>query len=280
MKSLRLSFLLLITLLSGIVSVAQTSKQSQPAVRWEYKTVCGNCGGPVDIDEPGDQGWELVAVAFSGENSAYERLYFKRPKPKDAPAYVRPEIRTTQPAPPPRCQLTLEQAPVIRGFRLGMSVDEILALMPESAEKLNIRAKLEKAPLPPSYGVTGFTLSRNQLLLTPANQERFAGVDHINFVVLDNRITGFNVYYLRISQIEQPNWSPETWANKIAQAFSLPDLSLWKSEGSSLRLDCSGFTVRTENSMQGIYLGDNASQKTIDQRMAAEQERLRREFKP
>ncbi|MFN7944958.1 MAG: hypothetical protein U0Z53_06375 [Blastocatellia bacterium] len=105
-------------------------------------------------------------------------------------------------------------------------------------------------------------------------------MDQINFIVLDNRITMINVSYLRDTPGERPGWSPETWAARIAQAFSLPDLSAWEAAGSALRLSCSGFSVSAVFSQPGVDLRDNAFQKTIDQRRAAEQERLRREFKP
>lgn len=278
MKSLRLSFLLLITLLSGIAAVAQTPKQTPPAVRWEYKMVCGCCRNPEDIGALGDQGWELISVAWSGENSNCERFYLKRQKPKDAPAYVRPELRTT---PPPRCQLTLEQAPAIRGFRLGMSVDEILALMPESAEKLKFKADLERASLPQNYGAADIYLVRNLMVLqTPANLERFAGIERINFLVLDNRIASIYVIYLRVNSPVQLFWIAESWAAKIAQAFSLPDLSFWDTKVNPSRLTCSGFSVSADSGNQSVEIRDNTFQKTIEQRRAAEQERLRREFKP
>lgn len=275
MTSLRLSFLLLITLLSGNAAVAQT----QTAMRWEYKTTSSCDQAATSLNELGDVGWEMVTVE-NYSNSSCVTYHLKRQKPKDAPAYVRPESQPPKPAPPPRCQLTIDQAPAIRGFRLGMDVNEILALMPEGVEKFNVKTMLEKASRPPGYGLTDFSISRNQVLPTQANLERFAGVEDFRFFILDNRIVEINVKYSSLSSRERPNWTAQSWAAKIVQAFSLPDLSFWDTKVYPRRITCSGFSASINHSDQSVGIRDTSFQKTIDQRRAAEQERMRREFKP
>jgi hypothetical protein len=191
---------------------------------------------------------------------------------KDAPAYVRPESQPKPPA-PPRCQLTLAQAPVIRGFRLGMDVNEILALMPENDRKLRIKADLENASLTSRYGSTILSIRGNEVMPVPANLERFAGVDHFNFTVLDNRIVSIYVKHLRTKSLDQPNWNSDSSAAKIAQAFSLPDLIAWDNKYPP-QLTCSGFTVSANPDEQSVVIRNNSFQSIIDQRRAAEQERL------
>ncbi|HMB26532.1 MAG TPA: hypothetical protein VKS99_00445, partial [Blastocatellia bacterium] len=58
-----------------------------------------------------------------------------------------------QPENTPVCNLSLSQAPVIRGIRLGMKPDEWLKLFPGSAQDAKIKAILDQPPTYPRYGV-------------------------------------------------------------------------------------------------------------------------------
>ncbi|HZS05968.1 MAG TPA: hypothetical protein VFD58_14110 [Blastocatellia bacterium] len=277
MKYRRFAFALLITLIAGIGLTAQAQKQTQAEVRWEYKTVKSCNQADPQLGELGDQGWELVTAYYdSYGNCTYHRL--KRQKPKDAPAYVPPEKH-----PAPRCQLTLDQAPAIRGFRLGMNVNEVLALMPESGEKQEIKNKLEKAPLIPSFGFTDFSLSVNTILQTPSNLERFAGISIIRFSVLDNRVVNIQVSYLSRNLPVRPDWNAETLIAKFSLALGLPDLTNWERiSGREAKLICRGFEVFASANGDYVFItvNDSSYSEKLAQRIAAEQERLRREFKP
>src|SRR5438105_2015831 len=56
----------------------------------------------------------------------------------------------------PTCQLTLAGAPDIKGLRLGLTLEQVLALFPGSNEDAEIRSRLSQ---PPSrFGVSGFSL--------------------------------------------------------------------------------------------------------------------------
>src|SRR5260221_4539092 len=46
----------------------------------------------------------------------------------------------------PTCQLTLAGAPDIKGFRLGMTADEVLALFPGSKDDAEVRSDLTRPP--------------------------------------------------------------------------------------------------------------------------------------
>src|SRR5262249_11373427 len=76
-----------------------------------------------------------------------------------------------QPENAPVCNLSLSQAPVIRGIRLGMKPDEWAKLFPGSAQDEKIKAMLDRPPMSPEYGFKQITLlpasSQNQFNYLP-----------------------------------------------------------------------------------------------------------------
>ena len=54
----------------------------------------------------------------------------------------------------PTCQLTLAGAPDIKGLRLGMTTEEVLALFPGSKDDAEVRASLSRPPS--QFGVSSF----------------------------------------------------------------------------------------------------------------------------
>src|SRR5882672_2988258 len=89
----------------------------------------------------------------------------------------------------PTCQLTLAGAPDIKGLRLGMTPEQVLALFPGSNEDAEVRASL--AAPPSKFGTLSF-------LVRPAkyqSKDQFAGVNQITFTLLDGRVSSFSVGY-------------------------------------------------------------------------------------
>src|SRR6266403_1054637 len=56
----------------------------------------------------------------------------------------------------PTCQLTLAGAPDIKGLRLGMTPEEVLALFPGSKDDAEVRASLSRPPS--QFGVSSFVI--------------------------------------------------------------------------------------------------------------------------
>lgn len=76
-----------------------------------------------------------------------------------------------------RCSLTPVQAPLVRGIKLGMRGEEILALFPESNQRPEVKAALGNAEDYPNYGVARLFF---QPSMYPAIwKDRFAGIDGI-----------------------------------------------------------------------------------------------------
>ena len=76
MKSrILLIFALVVALFStGWIAASQVRPRG-----WDYKVVLSNTGGGVELNQPGDNGWELVTVVPLA-NSTQSWLYFKRQK--------------------------------------------------------------------------------------------------------------------------------------------------------------------------------------------------------
>ena len=89
----------------------------------------------------------------------------------------------------PKCQLTLAGAPDIKGLRLGLTAEELLALFPGSKEDAEVRSDLSRPP--GKFGVSS-------LLIRPEKYEskgKFAGISQITFTFLDGRVWTFYVGY-------------------------------------------------------------------------------------
>ena len=89
------------------------------------------------------------------------------------------------------CALKIAQAPVIRGLKLGMKVDDILAMFPGSRENDYVKNALSDNEFFPRFGVIDFGFSPSQF----GDKERFAGINSFYFTFLDGRMVRYGVDY-------------------------------------------------------------------------------------
>lgn len=90
--------------------------------------------------------------------------------------------------------MTREQAPEIRGVRLGMSTEQLLTLFPEETNRQRITQAVKDSKRVDSYGVARFTLQPD----TAAANPKMAGVNYIAVDVIDERVTSFHIEYAGI----------------------------------------------------------------------------------
>src|SRR5215510_12742580 len=98
---------------------------------WEYKQLYR----PSDelLNHYAKNGWEIAAAAAGGgESNSFQMVFLKRSKLHPLFGTKTPDMPKPEPPPTPKptCKLTLAQAPVIRGLRLGMMSDELFAIFP------------------------------------------------------------------------------------------------------------------------------------------------------
>lgn len=180
-----------------------------------------------------------------------------------------------------RCSLTEATSPSIRGLRLGMSTQELLALFPGSVkswakEPKEIREAREKA-LDPN-GNLPFWLVFDPT--TDAARDQFASVDSVSVGVYKGRVTDFSLAY---SGTEWNNI--DQWVAKVSESLRLPGRQAWvtgPSEAPNKVLNCSGIEI--EAAIQGggssIRIRNTEYLKGPDDRANTLHEKKRRDFKP
>lgn len=180
------------------------------------------------------------------------------------------------------CNPVVVQNLTIRGLRLGMTAEEVLALFPGASERPDLKAELERAKDYPRWGVAGMFFERQNGFGSPIKRE-FDGLSYISVTLLDGRLRDFTIQYLGYNEGGTAWETTDQFLAKVIAAFSLPPLELWQREGNVLLLKCGDFTVRA--SAQGDSGGSFAVRgpdirPIIQERERARREQRRREFKP
>ena len=178
----------------------QTPKKNDQSAEWEYKQL----SSPSDelLNHYAKDGWEIAAAAGGGgDMSSFYWVILKRSKSHPLFGTQTPELLIALHFPLPKnqqCKLTLAQAPVIRGLRLGMTSDELFAIFPANdREEFDRAQQLKSAELPPSYGYTHFQFN-------PSNyptKDRFTGVGYLNIGLFDKKVVSYKRYLFEHASI-------------------------------------------------------------------------------
>ena len=144
----------------------------------------------------------------------------------------------------PTCQLTLAGAPDIKGLKLGMTPEQVLALFPGSNEDAEIRSSLSKPPS--QFGVSSFLVRPDKY----QSKDNFAGISQITFTLLDGRVSSFSVGY------NGPEYSHvDKFVAKFVEGTSLPAVDQWEAyvgmDNQLKILKCSEVEVRVFAGGQG-----------------------------
>ncbi|HSB12316.1 MAG TPA: hypothetical protein VLM38_22710 [Blastocatellia bacterium] len=172
------------------------------------------------------------------------------------------------------CSLTEADAPAVRGVRLGMSAEQLLALFPASTKRKEIKDALVKAKAADSEPV--------YLAFEPAdgNKERFDGVGGFSAGLYKGRVIEVNIQYVG------PDWkSIDEWIAKLSETLKLPGGEAWRvgpNESPNKVLSCRG--VEIEAAIQGgggsIRMRNTDYQKSAEERTRAGEENKKRDYKP
>jgi hypothetical protein len=175
-----------------------------------------------------------------------------------------------------RCSLTEANSPDVRGVRLGMSMDQLLALFPGSSKRKEMKEAVERAKAAAGSEVVYLTF--DPALDAPG--DRFAGVDSVSAGIYKGRVTDINVLYVG------PTWRTiDEWVAKLSEAYNLPGMQEWvigPNETPNRMLKCAGIEI--EAAIQGgggsIRVRNTETLKGAQERAIADEERRRRTFKP
>ena len=159
-----------------------------------------------------------LLIAVSVACSAYKSAGSQSPANSN-PAVVQSSAQTSNPdgQDKPTCQLTLAGAPDIKGIRLGMTPEQVLALFPGSNEDADLRSRLSQPPSP--FGVSGFVVRPDKY----QSKDKFAEVTQITFTLLDGRVANFSVGY------NGPEYSHvDKFVAKFVEGTNLPAVDQWE----------------------------------------------------
>lgn len=107
--------------------------------------------------------------------------------------------------------LSLAQAPIVNGLKLGMTPEQVLALFPGSKTDKDVRLDLDR---PPSrFGVSNFRIMPEKY----SSASKFEGVTQILFTLLDGRVSTLYVGY------DGPLWeNVDEFVTKFSEKRNLP----------------------------------------------------------
>jgi hypothetical protein len=175
------------------------------------------------------------------------------------------------------CTAAMARSLTIRGIRLGMSTDELLALFPGASERADVKAIIEQSQQPPNFGAAGFGLGPGN----SATKDRLEGVSWISITLFDDRVVGYAIQYT--GWPTGPTWMKvDDWIAKLSETLGLPGPRDWDQGSQTERLlACEGLELRA-NTINGGTLSVLSKEhiKIQAERVKAYQEKKQREFKP
>jgi hypothetical protein len=221
-------------------------------------------------------------VVHIGASGSY-KVILKRSKSHPLFGTQTVEMPRPEPPPPPQkptCKLTLAQAPVIRGLRLGMTNDELFAIFPANErEEFDRAQQLKKAELHPNYGYASFQFNPSNY----ATKDRFTGVGSLTLGLFDRKVVYISSTYSNTPQFDRTGQLMEI----IPRQFGLPEFKAWPGYAESWEhwnspsLSCDGFTFQVSAVVGSlsISLTDPTYKKIADERKKAGLAKKLGEFK-
>ena len=181
-------------------------------------------------------------------------------------------VGQTPSGPAAKCGLTRAQAPEIRGIRLGITSQQLLAMFPDDANHQRINEAIKQSKRADQYGFGRFDLRSDIETRDP----RFAGVNYISIEMVDERVTTLTIAYAG------PEWNTVgQFVAKLSEALHLPLASWDPGTESSQSLKCDGFMVNAylgqENTVRVL---DTSARGVVANRRQMVKEKERQAFRP
>jgi hypothetical protein len=180
-----------------------------------------------------------------------------------------------------KCNLTIEQSPKIRGFYLGMSVNDLFSILPVQYAEEEIPSLDYFSPTRMSWkqsigktsndvignSISGiinsvtrvgndnnsfklcglkeyiytFSQDKNQQKYDALLAEKFSGIHQLNFLTVNNRIIGYSVGYDSSKQFS----STKEFISTLAETLTLP--KYWNESDGNYSASCRGFNTTAQN---------------------------------
>jgi len=209
-----------------------------------------------------------VSIACSGYKSAGSQS-LPNSNATSSQTSTEPINASAQDQPP--CQLTLVGAPDIKGLRLGMTADEVLALFLGSKDDTEVRSSVSRPPS--ELGVSSFAIRPAKY----QSKDRYVGVNQITFTLLDGRVSSFSVGY------NGPEYSHvDKFVAKFVEGTNLPPPDQWQAyvgmDTQLKTLACKDFEIRVFTGGEGgnlnyVLMRDLEADKKLKDRRAKAREK-------
>jgi hypothetical protein len=188
------------------------------------------------------------------------------------------DLAATRPMLP--CPLRLSEAPELRGFRLGMSIDDVRKRL------VGVMAYFTNVERPTDLGF--MKVSFRPVVKAGRRNSGLEDIVNVSIEFLDGRLTAVEMGY--DSSIK---WrGVDEFAARVSESLKLP--TVWRrgdsnDSGSSVysgssyqrNLYCDGFTLNAEVLVRPkLRVFNQSTSLTIERRKAAKEERQRQAFKP
>jgi len=184
---------------------------------------------------------------------------------------------------PQRCELTLANAPNLRGFYLGMKDEEIKKKLPKivlpKADILGYsKLSLSFFPLPDRYTSYGDDENPNSIDVEKSTQ--YKGWQTITFEFVDNKAVSIRLVY--DSTIKWKNLTE--FIKQFSEPLNVPSVWLIDSDSKDkASIDCNGFRIKSQLTGQTnptVYFVDLDASKLIRQRENDSKNKEKKNFKP
>jgi len=177
------------------------------------------------------------------------------------------------------CNLTVAQAPAMRGVRLGMTAQDLFTMFPEGHSADWVKSKLDAANEYPAMG--GWWADLNTSAVN--NTKDHSPISRFYVFLFDGRVVSMDVGYTVLNH-NVPWGGVDNFIAKVSDAFHLPASSAWTTTNSSDQrvLYCREFTITgsTSGAAAQLTIQGLGFQDTIHDRMVAYEQATRRGFKP
>jgi hypothetical protein len=128
------------------------------------------------------------------------------------------------------CNIRLDNAPAVRGLKLGQTVEQVKAVLP------TLLKRGSEATRDPEIGVLESRVRVN----APEYMPGFAGIDQVNILFLDDRLSQVKIVY-----DQSVRWQKESdFTSKVSESLNLPNA--WEDTIGGSIMNCDGFFLRAE----------------------------------
>ena len=204
----------------------------------------------------------LLLVFSSGcklETSSANPNANAKPSPSESTETSRQESKST-------CGMTRAGLPVVEGLKLGMTPDEVMSVLTGSKDDAEVKSGVAKTAS--ALGEQSFVVHTDKL----QPKEKFTGIDHFTFSLLDGRVSSFNIGY------KGPAYANvDEFVSKFVKGTNFPPADQWQGypgmDTQLKTLACQDFEIRVfaggENGNQNyVLLTDLEAKKKLKERRA------------